>query len=168
MPHTLGDGKGNMMAVNLTVEMVGADTDRVFAAGAPYFCADAVRGIAEWRLHPDLHKLYLMRGFHPGPGFYNTVTIRGVDGTDPAAVARATQEGRRRCREVARFLVDDVHGFENARMWGLGPTVGVLETRRLQAIYRITRDDIARADKFKDGIVACDNPIDDVMREAPR
>jgi hypothetical protein len=166
VPYTLGDGKGNMMAVNLTVHMVGADTDRVFAAGDPYFRADAVRGIAERRLHPDLHKLYLMRGFHPGPVFCNTVTIRGVDGTDPAAVARATQEGRRRCREVARFLVDDVPGFQNARMWGLGPTVGVLETRRLQAIYRITSDDIDRADKFKDGIVACDNPIDDVMRDS--
>lgn len=49
-------------------------------------------------------------------------------------------------------------------MWGLGPTVGVRETRRLQAIYRITSDDIARAVKFDDGIAACDNPIDDVMR----
>ncbi|MGB3316067.1 MAG: FAD-dependent oxidoreductase [Albidovulum sp.] len=166
VPHTLGDGKGNMMAVSLTFHMVGADTDRVLAAGDPYFRADAARGIAEGRLHPDLHKLYLMRGFHPGTVFCNTVTIRGVDGTDPAAVARATQEGRRRCHEVAIFLADAVPGFQNARMWGLGPTVGVRETRRLQAIYRITSDDIARAVMFKDGIVACDNPIDDVMRDS--
>lgn len=164
VPHTLGDGKGNMMAVSLTFHMVGADTDAVFAEGDPYFRRFAARGIAEGRLHPDLHKLYLMRGFHPGTVFCNTVTIRGVDGTDPTSVSRATQEGRRRCHQVARFLAGDVPGFRDARMWGLGPSVGVRETRRLQAIYRITGDDIARAVKFDDGIAACDNPIDDVMR----
>ena len=166
VPHTLGDSKGNMMAVSLTFHMVGADTDAVFAEGDPYFRRFAARGIAEGRLHPDLHKLYLMRGFHPGSVFCNTVTIRGVDGTDPESVTRATQEGRRRCHQVARFLVDAVPGFRDSRMWGLGPSVGVRETRRLQAIYRITGDDIARAVKFDDGIAACDNPIDDVMRDS--
>lgn len=164
VPHTLGDGKGNMMAVSLTFHMVGADTDAVFAEDDPYFRRFAARGIAEGRLHPDLHKLYLMRGFHPGSVFCNTVTIRGVDGTDPESVTRATQEGRRRCHQVARFLVEEVPGFQNAQLWGLGPSVGVRETRRLQAIYRIRGDDIARAVKFDDGIAACDNPIDDVMR----
>lgn len=165
VPHTLGDEGGRMMAVTLSFHMIGAETDRVFAAGDPYFQAEAARGIAEGRLNPDLHKLYLMRGFHPGTVFCNTVTLRGVDGTDPDAVARATQEGRRRCHEVARFLISDVPGFESARMWGVGPTVGVRETRRLEALYRITGHDIAAATRFDDGIVACDNPIDDVMRK---
>jgi hypothetical protein len=155
-----------MMAVSLTFHMVGADTQAVFAEGDPYFRRFAARGIAEGRLHPDLHKLYLMRGFHPGTVFCNTVTIRGVDGTDPAAVARATQEGRRRCQQVARFLIKDVPGFQDAQMWGLGPTVGLRETRKLQALYRITGQDIARGTRFGDGIVACDNPIDDVMRDS--
>lgn len=166
VPYTLGDDRGNMMAVSLTFHMVGADTQAVFAEGDPYFRRFAARGIAEGRLHPDLHKLYLIRGFHPGTVFCNTVTIRGVDGTDPAAVARATQEGRRRCQQVARFLVEDVPGFEEAQMWGLGPTVGVRETRKLQALYRITGEDITRGTKFADGIAACDNPIDDVMRDS--
>ena len=90
VPYTLGDDRGNMMAVSLTFHMVGADTQAGFAEGDPYFRRFAARGIAEGRLHPDLHKLYLIRGFHPGTVFCNTVTIRGVDGTDPAAVARAT------------------------------------------------------------------------------
>jgi hypothetical protein len=90
--------------------------------------------------------------------------MRGVDGADPASVTRATQEGRRRCHQVARFLVEEVPGFRDARMWGPGPSVGVWETRRLQAIYRITGDNIASAVKFDDGVAACDNPIDDVMR----
>ncbi|WP_085310996.1 FAD-dependent oxidoreductase [Planktotalea arctica] len=166
VPYTLGDHSGNMMAVTLTFHMVGVDVARVFEGGDPYFQVFAAEGIAAGRLHPDLHKLYLMRGFHRDTVFCNTVTIRGVNGTDPMEVSRATQEGRRRCHQVARFLVDAVPGFETAQMWGLGPTVGVRETRRLEAIYRITGEDIARATKFADGIVACDNPIDDVMRNS--
>ena len=46
----------------------------------------------------------------------------------------------------------------------LSPTVGVRETRKLQGVYRLTGADLARATKFPDGIVACDNPVDDVMR----
>ena len=164
VPYALGDSKGDMMAVTLTFHMIRADTDRVFAEGDPYFRRFAAEGIASGRLHPDLRKLYLMRGFHPGSVFCNTVTIRGVDGTDPMDVARATREGRRRCHQVARFLVDTVPGFEIAQMWGVGPAVGVRETRRLEALYRIVGEDAARATKFEDGIVACDNPIDDVMR----
>jgi hypothetical protein len=40
----------------------------------------------------------------------------------------------------------------------------VRETRRLEAMHRIGADELARATKFEDGIVCCDNPIDDVMR----
>ena len=165
MPFTLGAG-GQMMGVTLSFMMIGADWSRVFAEADPYFERLAAEGIAERRLHPDLARLYLMKGFHEGAVFCNTVHIRGVNGTDPAEVARATQEGRRRCRQVARFLVERVPGFERARMTELGPTVGVRETRRLEALHRVTGEELARATKFEDGIVACDNPIDDVMRGA--
>lgn len=121
-------------------------------------------GIAAGRIHPDLDKLYLMRGFHPDAVFCNSVHIRGVDGTDPQQVARATQEGRRRCHQLAQFLIDCVPGFETARLSGLGPTVGVRETRKLEAMHRISAQELAAGTKFADGIVCCDNPIDDVMR----
>jgi hypothetical protein len=164
VPFTLGDGRGNMMGVTLSFSMLNAPWDQVFAGRDPYFTREAARGIAEGRLHPDLAKLYLMRGFHRATVFCNSVHIRGVDGTDPQQVARATQEGRRRCRQLARFLVDCVPGFAQARMSELGPTIGVRETRKLQAVHRILARDLAVATKFADGIVCCDNPVDDVMR----
>jgi hypothetical protein len=144
--------------------MLGAPWEQVFVHGDPYFTSDAARGIAESRLHPDLAKLYLMRGFHRDTIFCNSVHIRGVDGTDPQQVAKATQEGRRRCHQLARFLIDSVPGFENARMSELGPTIGVRETRKLEAVQRILARDLAGAARFASGIVCCDNPIDDVMR----
>jgi len=164
VPFTVGNGRGDTMGVTLSFTMIGADWARVFAGSDPYFERYGREGVAEGRLHPDLARIYLMKGFHDGAVFCNSVHIRGVDGTDPAAVARAAQEGRRRCRALAAFLTDRVPGFERARMSEVGPTVGVRETRRLEALTRIEGADLARARKYDDGIVACDNPIDDVMR----
>ncbi|MFC3615435.1 FAD-dependent oxidoreductase [Lutimaribacter marinistellae] len=164
VPHVLGDASGNMMAVTISFFMVGVDWARAFADPDPYFRDHASRGIAEGRLHPDLAALYLMRGFHDGTVFCNSVHVRGVDGTDSVAVGAATQEGRRRCHQLSQFLRSDVPGFERAHMSMLSPTVGVRETRKLQGLYRLTGEDLARATKFPDGIVACDNPVDDVMR----
>ncbi len=164
VPFSLGDGRGNMMGVTLSFSMLGAPWAQVFSGDDPYFTREAALGIAEGRLHPDLAKLYLMRGFHRDTVFCNSVHIRGVDGTDPQQVARATQEGRRRCRQLATFLVESVPGFAKARMSDVGPTIGVRETRKLEAVHRILARDLAAATKFADGVVCCDNPIDDVMR----
>lgn len=164
VPYELGDGRGNMMAVTLSFHMIGADWDRVFAEPDPYFTRFAAKGIAEGRLHEDLHQLYLMRGFHRDTVFCNSVAVRGIDGTRGEDIAAATQEGRRRCMQLAEFLRSDIPGFEGARMAHLGPTVGVRETRKLQGMLRVSGADLARGRKFPDGIVACDNPIDDVMR----
>ena len=164
VPFTLGDGQGNMMGVTVSFMMIHANWSRIFVTDDPYFRDFAKKGIAEGRLHPDLHQLYLMKGFYPDTVFCNSVVIRGVDGTNPMDVTRAAQEGRRRCHQLSEFLKTDIPGFETARMTQLGPTVGVRETRKLEGLHRITGAELAQATKFDDGIVACDNPIDDVMR----
>ena len=164
VPYELGDATGKMMGVTLSFLLVDAPWDTVFAEGDPYFTRHAQRGVAAGRLHPDLSRIYMMKGFHRDTVFCNSVVIRGVDGTQPAEVARATQEGRKRCRALVEFLRDEVPGFANAWMTNLGPTVGVRETRKLRGLHRLSAAEIAAATRFPDGIVACANPIDDVMR----
>ena len=164
VPYVLGDETCNMMAVTISFPMIGVDWQAAFAHPDPYFTEYASKGIAEGRLHPDLAKLYLMKAFHKGSVFCNSVHVRGIDGTDSVAVGNATQEGRRRCLQLAQFLQTDVPGFEDAHMSMLSPTVGVRETRKLQGVIRVTGTDLARGTKFADGVVSCDNPIDDVMR----
>jgi FAD dependent oxidoreductase len=164
VPFEIGDAAGRMMGVTLSFLLVNAPWATVFAEGDPYFTRHAERGVASGRLHPDLSRVYMMKGFHRDTVFCNSVIIRGIDGTQPAEVARATQEGRRRCRALVDFLRDEVPGFADAWLTNLGPTVGVRETRKLQGLYRLTGADVAAATRFPDGIVACANPIDDVMR----
>ena len=105
-----------------------------------------------------------MRVFHRDTDFLNSVHIRGEDGTDPQQATKATQKGRRRCRQLAKFLVDCVPGFECACVSELGQPVGVRETCKLSAERRDLARDLAAAKKFADGILCCDNLIDDVMR----
>lgn len=164
VPFEVGNAAGQMMGVTLSFLLVNAPWETVFAEGDPYFTRHAERGAASGRLHPDLARIYMMKGFHRDTVFCNSVVIRGVDGRRPEEIARATQEGRRRCRALAAFLRDEVPGFAQAWMTQMGPTVGVRETRKLQGLYRLTGTDVAAATRFPDGIVACANPIDDVMR----
>ncbi|HAD27662.1 MAG TPA: FAD-dependent oxidoreductase [Rhodobacteraceae bacterium] len=164
VPYVLGDENGKMMAVTISFHMINVDWQAAFAHPDPYFTDYASKGIVEGRLHPNLAKLYLMKAFHKGSVFCNSVHVRGVDGTDPVAVGIATQEGRRRCLQLAQFLQTDVPGFEEAHMSLLSPTVGVRETRKLQGVISVTGADLLRGTKFVDGVVSCDNPIDEVMR----
>lgn len=165
VPFQKGDEKGHLMAATLTFLMVNASWERIFQDDYdPYFKDIAAKGIKEGKLHPDLKKIYIMKGFHKDTVFFNTVNIKDVDGTDPLSVEKATYEARKRCHELARFLIKEVPGFENAIPIYLGPTVGIRETRRFEGIYRLTAADISAGKKFKDGIVCCNNPIDIVCR----
>ncbi len=166
VPSQMGDDEGRMMGATLTFFMVGVDWDRAFPRGFdPYFTEYAERGIADGRLPRTMPQLYLLKGFRDGTVFFNTVTVTGVDGTDPRSVAKSTQVARRHVMRLARFCREEMPGFEHSHVADIGPSVGVRETRRLEGLYRLTGADIAAATKFDDGVVACDSPLDEVFRD---
>jgi len=147
--------------------MENASWDKIFLEGYdPYFRQYTKKGIEEGKIHEDLYKLYLMKGFHKDTVFFNSVVIKGVDATDQEEVTRATHEARKRCHNLKNFVKETIPGFENARMVNTGVQVGVRETRKFEGMHYLTGEELARAKKFKDGIVACNNPIDDVMRKS--
>ena len=165
VPFEVGDESGNTMGATLSFIMDHVDCHKVFDANPdPYLTDIAARGIAAGRLHPDLHKLYIMKAFHDDAVFFNSVVIGGVDGRDQQSITAATSQARHRCFQLASYLREEVPGFENARLTYLGPSVGVRETRRFEGQYRLTIADLQNSAKFADGIVACDNPLDDVFR----
>ena len=168
VPSQVGNEDGLMMGGTMTFFMENADWDRIFADGELYHNTYAQKGIAQGRLHPDIPEIYYLRGLRPGSVFFNTVTIAGVDGRDPQSVVRASLEARKRCLQLADFCKSDIPGFENAWISSIGPLMGIRETRKLEGMHRITIEEIAAETKFPDGIVACDNPIDDVFRGEAR
>jgi hypothetical protein len=81
--------------------------------------------------------------------------------TDPEILTRAEIEGRRQALEYARFLIDNVPGYEDASLAALGSQIGVRETRRVHGDYRVTREDVLSARQFEDQIGLCGAPIED-------
>jgi FAD dependent oxidoreductase len=91
----------------------------------------------------------------------NMTRVTDVDPTDPEALTQAEMEGRRQAVEYARFLVEQVPGYENARMGGLSTQIGVRESRRIFGEYRLKRQDVLAARKFDDAIAQCGAPIEE-------
>lgn len=165
VPFEKGDIRGNMMGVTMTFIMRDADWEKIFDNNPdPYFTKYAEKGIKEGKIHQNLFKLYIMKAFHKNTVYFNSIHIPNVDGTNLTDVRKAEQEARKQCVELSKFVKEEIPGFENSQMIYLGPTVGIRETRKFEGVYRITAEDIALGNKFIDGIVCCDNPIDDVMR----
>jgi FAD dependent oxidoreductase len=86
---------------------------------------------------------------------------RVVNATDPLLLTEAEMAGRRQALEYVRFLVDNVPGYERARLGALSTQVGVRETRRVYGDVRLTADDVLSARQFDDQIGLCGAPIED-------
>lgn len=97
----------------------------------------------------------------PGVIATNITRMSGVDPTDPAQLTQAEIEGRRQALEYARFLCEQIPGYENAYLAGLSTHVGVRESRRIFGAYRLTRQDVLEARRFEDAIAQCGWPFED-------
>ena len=84
-----------------------------------------------------------------------------VNASDPELLAEAEIRGRRQALEYARFLHDQVPGYEDASLVALSAQIGVRETRRVYGDYRLTREDVLGARRFDDEIGLCGAPIED-------
>ena len=166
VPSATGDSRGRMMGATLSFFMENVAWDLAFAdASDPYHTRYARRGIAEGRLPETLPQIYMLRGLREGSVYFNTVTVTGVDGSDMRSVTAATLRARRQVLALASFCRDEMPGFEHGYVSRIGPVVGVREGRRLEGLYTLTREDVAKATKFEDGIVAADSPLDEVFRD---
>ena len=161
-----GNEEGLMMGVTLTFFMENVDCEKVFSdPDAPYFETYAEEGIRKGELHKSIPQIYMLPAFRKNTVFINTVTVTGVDGTDSYSILAGTITARKRVLQLGEFLKNNIPGFENSWLTGIGPSVGIRETRKLEGMYQVTYDDVFNAVKFEDGIVACDNPLDEVFRD---
>ncbi len=91
----------------------------------------------------------------------NMTRVTQVDPNDVHQLSLAESEGRRQAFEYARFLIEQVPGYENAALGSLSTQIGVRESRRIFGQYRLTRTDVLQAAKFEDGIALCGAPIEE-------
>ncbi|GIV67007.1 MAG: FAD-dependent oxidoreductase [Chloroflexota bacterium] len=97
----------------------------------------------------------------PGVMVTNMTRVRDIDPLDLTQLTQAEIEGRRQALEYARFLVEQIPGYENAAMGGFSTQIGIRESRRIFGEYRLTREDVLTARKFDDAIAQCGAPIEE-------
>jgi ribulose 1,5-bisphosphate synthetase/thiazole synthase len=84
--------------------------------------------------------------------YMNVVHLPEVDGTDPDSMTRGEIEGRRQAMYAIEALRHATPGCENARLRNFGMTVGIRDTRKIDAVYNMTEVDVREQGRFDDSI----------------
>jgi FAD dependent oxidoreductase len=152
---------GQIQSLSTVFRLAGVDVERAEAFGKRALWA-RMREASD----SGAYRLPRIEGsWHrtPQPGVVMALMTRvpRVDATDPRQLTRAEIEGRRQASEYARFLREQVPGFEHAVMVSTSPAIGVRESRRVHGRYRLEAGDVLAGRRFEDEIALCGAPIED-------
>ena len=78
----------------------------------------------------------------PGIVWCNCPHMTGLDGIDIEDLTRADFEGRERIAALVPYVREKLPGFEQAFVVDVAPQIGVRQTRLLDGVYVVTKDDV--------------------------
>jgi hypothetical protein len=84
--------------------------------------------------------------------YMNLVHLAGCDGTDPDSMTKNEIEGRRRVTLAIEALRRYTPGCANARLRNFGMTIGIRDTRKIDARYNLSEHDVRNEARFEDTI----------------
>lgn len=84
--------------------------------------------------------------------YMNLIHLAGCDGTDPDSMTRFEIEGRRQSMLAIDALRRYTPGCEGARLRNFGMSIGIRDTRKIDAAYNITESDVRNEGRFEDTI----------------
>ncbi len=84
--------------------------------------------------------------------YLNLVHLPGIDGTDANDLTVGEIEGRRQAIYAVEALRRFMPGCEDAKLRNFGMTLGVRDTRKIEALYNLTGDDVREQGRFDDAI----------------
>ncbi len=84
--------------------------------------------------------------------YLNLIHLPDVDGTDANDLTRAEMEGRRQAIHAIHALKRFMPGCEEAKLRNFGMTLGVRDTRKIEALYDMTGEDVRGEARFEDAI----------------
>jgi ribulose 1,5-bisphosphate synthetase/thiazole synthase len=84
--------------------------------------------------------------------YLNLVHLPKIDGTDPNDLTRGEIEGRRQAIHAVAALKRFMPGCEEAKLRNFGMTLGIRDTRKIDARYNLTAADVSEQGRFADSI----------------
>jgi len=84
--------------------------------------------------------------------YLNLVSLPACDGTDPADLTRGEMEGRAQAIHAIEALRKFMPGCESAKLRNFGMTLGVRDTRKIDALYNLTAANVREQGRFEDSI----------------
>jgi hypothetical protein len=84
--------------------------------------------------------------------YMNLVHLAGCDGVDPDSLTRFEIEGRRQAMLAIEALRRYTPGCEGIRLRNFGMSIGIRDTRKIDAIYNLTETDVRHQGRFEDTI----------------
>ncbi len=84
--------------------------------------------------------------------YLNLVHVPQCDGTDARDLTAGEIEGRRQAIMAVKALRHFMPGCEDAKLRNFGMTLGVRDTRKIDALYNLTGTDVREQGRFEDSI----------------
>jgi hypothetical protein len=84
--------------------------------------------------------------------YLNLVQLTEVDGTNADDLTRGEIEGRQQAMQAIKALRAFMPGCEDAKLRNFGMTIGIRDTRKIQALYGLTGEDVREQGRFEDSI----------------
>ncbi|MFV0360602.1 FAD-dependent oxidoreductase [Tropicimonas sp.] len=134
-----------------TIETSGKEDDMF----SPFIKKPFDRAIEEGLIPPHLNTIAGTWGAMHDSGeltYMNLIHLDGVDGTDPDSLTRGEMEGRRQAMLAIEALKRFMPGCAAARLRNFGMTIGIRDTRKLDAVYNMTERDVREQGRFGDSI----------------
>ena len=147
-PQTYADWSGNG---EWDYETTGKE-DQLFS---PFLRKPFQKALEAGLIPPYLHTIAGTWGTVTDQGdltYLNLVHIPEIDGTDPNDLTRGEIRGRREAIYALEALRKFMPGCEGAKLRNFGMTLGIRDTRKIDAVYNLTGTDVREQARFEDAV----------------
>jgi hypothetical protein len=147
-PQTYADWSGNG---EWDYETTGKE-DKLFS---PFLRKPFKKALDAGIIPPHLHTIAGTWGTVTDQGdltYLNLVHVPEIDGTDPNDLTIGEIRGRREAIYAMEALRKFMPGCEDAKLRNFGMTLGIRDTRKIDALYNLTGTDVREQARFDDAI----------------
>lgn len=138
-----------------TGEWVVETSGKEDAMFSPFLKKPFAQAIRDGVIPPHLHTIAGTWGAVHDSGeltYMNLVHLAGCDGTDPDSMTRFEIEGRKQAMLAVEALRRYTPGCAGVRLRNFGMTIGIRDTRKIDAAYNMTEHDVREQARFDDSI----------------